>query len=617
MIFTPRPYQTIIGDFILNHERCNVWAGMGMGKTSESIAIFNTLRIFGESDRALVIAPKRVAVSTWPNEIVKWHESFGHLSIVAAVGTPAQRIDAIKRRADITCINYENLEWLVEIMGDYWCWDTVIADECFVSGTQVLTPAGSVDIETLKAGDLVNTSIGPKKVVRLYEKSTRSLIEVRLIDGTRIVCTPSHLFWTDSGWEKAERLHDSTTVFAQMPVLRKDVCNPAQSCNSRWVGVESVSHIECPSERTVWDIEVEDAHEYFAGGVLVHNCTRLKGLRVSLQTSSKGKEFVKGQGSVRAKALAQVAFTKVRRWISLTGSPAPNGVVDLYGQQWFIDRGQRLGSSFNAFRDRWFRSVPTSSGYTQLEPLSFAQKQIEDKLKDCTITVDAKDWFDIKAPIERIVGITLPPKARAIYDRMEKELFAEIETHEVEVFNAGGKSNKCLQIGSGAVYVDTETKQWVEVHDEKIDALKSIVAETNGEPLLVSYQYIPERERILKAFPKAVMLDKGDKVEKAWCAGKIPMLVVHPASAGHGLNLQDGGRILVDFSTGWNLEYDEQVIERIGPTRQLQSGHDRAVFRYRIVAEDTIEADSVLPRIKSKASVQESLKNAMKKRNYA
>jgi SNF2 family DNA or RNA helicase len=475
MLFTPRPYQTIIGDFILNHERCNVWAGMGMGKTSESIAIFNTLRIFGESDHALVIAPKRVAVSTWPNEITKWHESFGHLTIVAAVGTPAQRIEAIKKRAHITCINYENLEWLVEIMGDYWCWDTVIADEA----------------------------------------------------------------------------------------------------------------------------------------------TRLKGLRVSLQTSSKGKEFIKGQGSVRAKALAKVAFTKVRRWISLTGSPAPNGIIDLYGQQWFIDQGQRLGSSFNSFQDRWFRSVNTASGYTQLEPLAFAQKQIEDKLKDCTITVDAKDWFDIKAPIERVVGVTLPPKARAIYDQMEKELFAEIETHEVEVFNAGGKSNKCLQIGSGAVYVDSETKEWVTVHDEKIEALKSIVAETNGEPLLVSYQFIPERERILKAFPKAVMLDKGDRVEKAWCEGKIPMLVVHPASAGHGLNLQAGGRILVDFSTGWNLEYDEQVIERIGPTRQLQSGYDRAVFRYRIVAEDTIESDSVLPRIKSKASVQESLKNAMKKRNHA
>lgn len=445
---------------------------MGTGKTSASIAIFITLRMFGESERVLVIAPKRVAVSTWPNEIKKWHESFGHLSIVAAVGTPVQRIEALKKRADITCINYENLEWLVEVMGDYWPWDTVIADEA----------------------------------------------------------------------------------------------------------------------------------------------TRLKGLRVSLQTSSKGKEYTRGQGSVRAKALAKVAFTKVRRWISLTGSPAPNGVVDLYGQQWFIDGGKRLGSSFEAFKDRWFRTVPNSSGYSRVEPLPFAQKQIEDKLKDCTITVDAKDWFDIKLPIERVINITLPPKARAIYDQMEAELFAEIETHEVEVFNAGGKSNKCLQIGSGAVYVDTETKQWVEVHDEKIEALRSIVAETNGESILVSYQFIPERDRILKAFPKAVMLDKGNKVENAWREGRVPMLVVHPASAGHGLNLQDGGRILVDFSTGWNLEYDEQVIERIGPTRQLQSGHDRAVFRYRIIAEDTIEADSTLPRIRTKASVQESLKNAMKKR---
>lgn len=472
MLFTPRPYQDIIGQFVFEHERCNVWAGMGMGKTSESIAIFNTLRTFGEANRCLVIAPKRVAVSTWPNEITKWHESFGHLSIVAAVGTPAQRIAALKKRADIVCINYDNLEWLIETVGDYWPWDMVIADEA----------------------------------------------------------------------------------------------------------------------------------------------TRLKGLRISLQTSSTGKEFTKGQGSVRAKALAKVAFKKVRRWVNLTGSPAPNGIVDTWGQQWFIDGGKRLGSSFTAFQDRWFRSAPTSSGFTQLEPLSFAQSQVEGLLKDCSITIDAKDWFDIKQPIERHIMVTLPPKARAIYDQMESELFAEIEQHDVEVFNAGGKSNKCLQIGSGAVYVDVETKEWVTVHDEKIEALRSIVAETNGEPLLVAYQFIPERERILKAFPKAQMLDKGDRVEKAWCAGKVPMLVVHPASAGHGLNLQAGGRILVDFSTGWNLEFDEQVIERIGPTRQLQSGFDRAVYRYRIVAEDTIEDMSVIPRIKTKAGVQESLKNAMKKR---
>lgn len=472
MLFTPRPYQNLIGDFVLDHPRCNVWAGMGMGKTTASIAIFDTLRLFGEADRALVIAPKRVAVSTWPDEVKKWHESFGHLKIVAAVGTAAQRIAAIKSGADITCINYENLTWLVETMGEHWPWDMVIADEA----------------------------------------------------------------------------------------------------------------------------------------------TRLKSLRITLQTSSKGKQFVTGQGSSRAKSIAKVAFTKVRRWVNLTGSPAPNGVQDLWGQMWFIDAGKRLGSSFTSYSNRWFRSVPNSSGFTQLEPLKFAQKQIEDAIRDVTITIEAKDWFDIKLPIERVIDIDLPPKARAIYDDMERKFFAEIDVHDVEVFNLAGRSNKLLQIGSGACIVDSDSKQWVPVHDEKLDALKSIVEETNGEPLLVAYQFVSERDRILKAFPKARTLDNDPRTLNAFCEGKIPMLVIHPASAGHGLSLQQSCRILVDFSTGWNLEHDEQVIERIGPTRQLQSGFDRAVFRYRIVANDTIESLSVIPRIKSKASVQDALKTAMKQR---
>jgi SNF2 family DNA or RNA helicase len=471
MIFTPRPFQKIIGDFVFDHERCNVWAGMGMGKTSESISIFDALRMFGEAKRLLVIAPKRVAVGTWPNEITKWRESFGHLTIAAAIGTPDQRIAALRQRADIVCINYDNLEWLIETVGIHWPWDMVVADEA----------------------------------------------------------------------------------------------------------------------------------------------TRLKGLRITLQTSKTGKEFIKGQGSVRAKALAQVAFKKVRRWVNLTGSPAPNGIQDLWGQQWFVDGGRRLGSSFTSFTNRWFRTVPGSDGYTRIEPLAFAQKQVEDAIRDCTITIEAKDWFDIKAPVERVILVDLPAKARAAYDDMESKLFAEIETHEVEVFNAAGRANKCLQIGSGTVIVDTETKQWVAIHDEKLDALKSIVAETNGAPLLVSYQFVSERERILNAFPKARTLD-APNAENEFRAGKIPMLVVHAASAGHGLNLQDNCWILVDFSTGWNLEYDEQVIERIGPTRQIQSGYERVVFRYRIIARDTIEELSVLPRIKSKASVQDSLKTAMKLR---
>ena len=463
MLFTPREYQRLIVDYIIENPRCCVFAGMGMGKTSASLYAFDALRMLGEANRMLVVAPRRVAIGTWPDEVRKW-SNLGHLRIAAAVGTPAERLAALRSKTDVVTIDYENLKWLA---ANFDCnFDMIVSDES----------------------------------------------------------------------------------------------------------------------------------------------TRLKGLRVALLTSKKGKEYITGQGSSRAKSLAKMAFGDVKRWVNLTGSPAPNGLVDLWGQMFYIDRGVRLGRSFTAFSDRWFVKA---NQYGGTKPAKYAKPQIEAAIKDVCITVDPKDWFDIKEPIERVIKVTLPPAARKAYDELEKELFTEIETHEVEVFSAGSKSNKCLQIASGAVY--TEHPKWIAVHDEKIEALKSIVAEANGEPILVSYQFIPDRDRILKAFPKARTLDQIK--EKDWNAGKVPMLVVHPASAGHGLNLQDGGRILVDFSTGWNLEYDEQVIARIGPVRQLQSGHGRAVFRYRIIAADTLEELSVLPRIRSKASVQDSIKAAMKVRH--
>lgn len=477
MYFTPREYQKLIGNFIFDNERSNVFAGMGMGKTSESIAVYDALRMFGEAKRVLIIAPRRVAVSTWPDEIVKWRESFGHLTIAAAIGTPAQRIEAIKRGADITTINYDNLEWLIEVVGDYWPWDMVICDEA----------------------------------------------------------------------------------------------------------------------------------------------TRLKGLRVSLQVSKLGTEFVRGQGSKRAKALSTVAFKKVRRWVNLTGSPAPNGLQDLWAIQYFVDQGRALGVCFDSFMDRYFKPERNANGFGSTRVLlPHSEKLIHDAVRPSCITVQAKDWFNLKDTIERVIPVRLPPKARRIYDDMERKFFAEIEAGQfVQAFNTTGKSNKCLQIGSGFAYTDTETKAWEPIHDEKIEALRSIVAETAGEPLLVSYQFIPEREMILKAFPRAKKLDNNPQTMIDFQKGRIPMLVVHPASAGHGLNLQDNCRILVDFCSGWNLEYDEQVIERVGPTRQHQAGHDREVYRYRIVAEDTTEDTCVLPRLKTKASVQDVLKDAMARRNLA
>lgn len=467
--FTPRPYQHLIRNFALNHERCNIFASPGMGKTSACIDIFDTRRMFGEATRALVLAPKRVAQSAWPDEVVKWKESFGHLKIAAAVGDADKRLAALRSGADIICTNYENIPWLMEQYGDHWPFDTVIADES----------------------------------------------------------------------------------------------------------------------------------------------TRLAGLRISMQTSKTGKKFIVGQGASRAKALAQIAHTQVRHWINATGSPAPNGIVSVWGQQWFVDGGQRLGNSFSAFSDRWFRAVPGGDGYSQIEPMPHSQAEVEKLLAQTSITIEAKDWFPLKDVIERQVMIDLPPKARQQYREMQKELFTWVNEHPLEAFNAGAKSQKCLQLASGSVIVG-DKGEWSAVHDEKIEALRSIKEETNGECLLVAYQFKADLERILKAFPKARHLDDKPRTLKEWNDGKIPMLVTHPASAGHGLSLQHGGRILVDYSSGFNLEYDEQIIERLGPTRQLQSGYDRSVFRYRIVARDTIEQTSVLPRLKHKASVQDSLKAAMK-----
>lgn len=475
MIYTPRPYQTIIRDFALDHERCNVWAGMGMGKTSATWMVILWLRLFGEARRVLVLAPRRVALWTWPDEREKWRETFGDISVAAAIGTPEQRLAALRANAFVTTINYDNIDWLVETYGDQWPFDTVIADES----------------------------------------------------------------------------------------------------------------------------------------------PRLKGLRIALvRHPQSGKEYLTGQGAKRAYGLAKMSFRHVRRWINLTGSPAPNGLPDLWGQQWFVDHGRRLGSSFTAFERRWFHHVYDDDGRLRAVPMPFAEAQIKEALRDCTITLDPKDWFDIRQPIERIIPIKLPPKARRAYDQMEQELFAEIRdgtaTYDVEAFNSSSKLGKCLQIAGGAIYVDDE-KNWAAVHDEKLDALRSVVEETHGEPLLIRYCFQHERERILKAFPRFKPMRDDRRVLDDWNAGKVPGIVMHAQSAGHGLSMQDGGRILVDYTTDYNLEHDEQIIERLGPVRQLQAGHDRAVLRYRLVAENTVEEGVTLPCVRRKARVQDSIKDYMKR----
>lgn len=449
--FTPRPYQKLIIDHILSNERCAVWAGMGTGKTVSTLDALDTLISVLGCGPALVIAPLRVAQSTWPDEVEKW-ECFKHLRVSVITGNEKKRLEAVKTKADIYTTNYENLPWLVDLWGKKWPYRIVVADES----------------------------------------------------------------------------------------------------------------------------------------------TRLKGFRTR-------------QGSQRAKALAKVSKNLVERFVELTGTPSSNGLEDLWGQFWFLDFGKRLGNTMTAFHERWFRPerVGKDAFVVKWIPTPFAQEEIHEVTNDLVVRVNAEDWFDIKKPIVSEVSVALPTRAHELYKQMETELLIELEDDDViESANAAAKTGKCLQIASGAVY--REDGSYEILHDEKLKALESIVEEASGMPVLVTYQFRHEVERILKKFPQARLLDKNPQTIRDWNAGKIPVLLAHPASCGHGLSLQDGGNILVFFSTGWNLEEHEQIIERIGPTRQAQAGHNRPVFIYNIIAVGTLD-ETVLKRIETKREVLDLL----------
>ncbi|SAK83321.1 hypothetical protein AWB75_05391 [Caballeronia catudaia] len=359
-----------------------------------------------------------------------------------------------------------------------------------------------------------------------------------------------------------------------------------------------------------------DGRSWPFGTVIADESTRLKSTRVSYQRSENGTLFLKRSGgSVRGRALAEVAHTKVRRWVNLTGTPAPNGLRDLWSQQWMVDAGKRLGRTYSAFEQRWFQSLPGDRGYHDIRPLPHAQEQIQAALADCTISLDAADWFDLQQPIVRRVYVDLPSHARRLYRDMEREMFIEIDKHEVEAVNAAARTMKALQLASGAIIVD-EKSGWREVHDVKLQALDEIIEEAAGMPVLVAYHFKSDLARLQRTFPDGRVLDHEPQTIRDWNAGRIPVLFAHPASAGHGLNLQDGGNILVFFAHWWDLEQFQQIIERLGPMRQLQAGHRRPVFIYHILARDTIDED-VLLRLQTKRDVQDVLLDAMKRRTHA
>lgn len=325
--------------------------------------------------------------------------------------------------------------------------------------------------------------------------------------------------------------------------------------------------------------------------------------------ASKLRSFRLRQGGKRAHALGALAHTKVRRFWELTGTPSANSLAALWGQAWFLDGGQRLGRSFEAFQQRWF-TYEGDKGRSALVPLPFAQEQITEALRDICLTIDPKDWFDLREPVYTRVPVKLPAAARDVYRKLQKELFAELRSGRVTAFNAAAKSSKLRQIASGNVYLDEREGAWETVHTAKLEALEDLLAELN-EPAVVAYAFVSDRLALLARLPGAVDLATSEGLRR-FKAGHAQVGIAHPQSLGHGVDgLQRVCRTTIFYSSEWDHEGRLQLLERTGPTRQHQAGLNRNVLVYDLIATGTVD-EAILGRHESKASVQQALLDSMR-----
>lgn len=306
----------------------------------------------------------------------------------------------------------------------------------------------------------------------------------------------------------------------------------------------------------------------------------------------------KSSKSKRFRALRKVR-PKIKRFVGLTGTPAPNSLIDLWPQIYLMDGGKRLETSQTKFKDLYFRPDKQNGPIVYSWALRpNAEEEIYQKIDDICISMKAKDFLNLPPRTDNIVTIKLSDM-RA-YKQFEKDLVLELEDQEVTASNSAVLANKLLQMANGAIYDDE--KKVVSIHDDKLEALEDIVEDSQGQPILVFYQYKHDLERLKKKFPQAEELTTVDK----WNSGKIPMLLCHPQSAGHGLNLQKGGHIIVWFGLTWSLEYYQQANARLD-----RQGQTEPVIIHHLVAEGTVD-EKVLSILHGKEKNQNALLEAVK-----
>ncbi len=334
--------------------------------------------------------------------------------------------------------------------------------------------------------------------------------------------------------------------------------------------------------------------------------------------------------SLRFKAIKQALGMFKQRW-GLTGSPAANGMEDLFGECFILDRGVALGEYITHFRFKYFHATD-KNGYV-LELNHGAEEQIFERLRPLMLRMSADDYLQLPPQVETKIWVDLPMNVRILYDQMENDMLAKLGTKLMVAGTAASASMTCRQVLSGAVYEKSLIDEgdpfgvlakrrrvgvadaWVGIHDEKLAAIKDLVEELQGKPLLVIYEFRHDLERLLKLFGKetpyiggGISPAKSAKIEKDWNDGKIPVLLGHPASMGHGLNLQSGGHIAF-FSLTWDFELFDQVIRRL----RRQGTKHAQIFVYYLMVKDSID-ESILEALQSKEKTQNTLFAALSNR---
>lgn len=319
--------------------------------------------------------------------------------------------------------------------------------------------------------------------------------------------------------------------------------------------------------------------------------------------------YLRNTRTQRFKALSPL-LDKFKRRYGLTGSPAPNSLLDIFGPQLVIDRGATFGKYISHFRNRYF--YQTGYGGYEYKLLPGAEQEIYDALSGKVLRMAALDYLEMPELITNQIYVDLPAAAMTVYKELEVQLMAAIGDGSVSAMNAAVAVGKCQQVANGAVYLDGTEKEIKLLHKEKLTAVEDLVEEMYGKPVLIGYHYKHDLVALKEIFPDAPVIGSGitgdelNRIIDQWNAGEVPVLLAHPQSAGHGLNLQGAGHAVIWYSLTWSLEVYEQFVRRL-----WRQGQRNNIVVHQIIARKTID-EAIVKALDRKDGTQQRLLNAIK-----